>query len=148
VCVEIHPSARKHGIDDADIRHAIEFALAGAPIEGRPGERRLVVGPARTGNLPLPLSPLAGPMEAKMTDAPRLTVDGVPVTDAMVRAWADEAERGYDVETLLRNAEDIAVMPLSLDPVVRRALEQRAKSDETTPSVLIDRALRAYLNVA
>ena len=28
--------------------------------------------------------------------------DGTPVTDADVEAMADEAERGYDVETLLR----------------------------------------------
>jgi hypothetical protein len=26
--VEIHPSARKHGVDDEDIRHAIDRALA------------------------------------------------------------------------------------------------------------------------
>ena len=28
------------------------------------------------------------------------TIDGVPVTDEMIQAWADEAERGYDVEAL------------------------------------------------
>jgi len=28
------------------------------------------------------------------------TIDGVPVTDEMIQAWADEAERGYDVEML------------------------------------------------
>ena len=28
------------------------------------------------------------------------TIDGVPVTDEMIQAWADEAERGYDVEVL------------------------------------------------
>ena len=28
------------------------------------------------------------------------TIDGVPVTDEMIQEWADEAERGYDVEAL------------------------------------------------
>ena len=28
------------------------------------------------------------------------TIDGVPVTDEMIQAWADEAERGYNVEVL------------------------------------------------
>ena len=28
------------------------------------------------------------------------TVNAVPVTDEMIQAWADEAERGYDVEAL------------------------------------------------
>lgn len=42
--VEIHPSARKHGIADGDIRHAIKHALA----IGEPDDRkRLYLGPAR-----------------------------------------------------------------------------------------------------
>jgi hypothetical protein len=28
------------------------------------------------------------------------TVNGQPVTDDLIQAWADEAERDYDVETL------------------------------------------------
>ncbi len=48
--VEIHPSARKHGVADEDIRHAIDHALA---IEdaGEDPDRWLVIGPDRAANL-------------------------------------------------------------------------------------------------
>ncbi len=48
--VEIHSSARKHGVADEDIRHAIDHALA---IEdaGEDPDRWLVIGPDRAGNL-------------------------------------------------------------------------------------------------
>ncbi len=48
--MEIHPSARKHGVADEDIRHATAHALA---IEdaGEDPDRWLVIGPDRAGNL-------------------------------------------------------------------------------------------------
>jgi uncharacterized DUF497 family protein len=48
--VEAHPSARKHGVADEDIRHAVDHALA---IEdaGEDPDRWLVIGPDRAGNL-------------------------------------------------------------------------------------------------
>jgi uncharacterized DUF497 family protein len=48
--VEIHDSARKHGVVDADITHAVDNALA---IEdaGEDPDRWLVIGPDRAGNL-------------------------------------------------------------------------------------------------
>jgi uncharacterized DUF497 family protein len=48
--VEIHPSARNHGVADEDIRHATDHALA---IEdaGEDPDRWLVIGPGRAGNL-------------------------------------------------------------------------------------------------
>jgi hypothetical protein len=48
--VEIHPSARKHGVADEDMRHALDHALA---IEdaGEDLDRWLVVGPDRAENL-------------------------------------------------------------------------------------------------
>ena len=48
--VEIHDSARKHGVADEDIDHAINHALA---IEdaGEDPDRWLVIGPDRAGNL-------------------------------------------------------------------------------------------------
>lgn len=36
-------------------------------------------------------------------------VNGVPVTDEMVQEWADEAERGYDVETLCKRGRGSGV---------------------------------------
>jgi hypothetical protein len=48
--VEIHESARKHGVADEDILHAIDHALA---IEdaGEDPDRWLVLGPDIAGNL-------------------------------------------------------------------------------------------------
>jgi uncharacterized DUF497 family protein len=48
--VEVHDSARKHGVADEDIHHAIDHALA---IEdaGEDPDRWLVIGPDRAGNL-------------------------------------------------------------------------------------------------
>jgi len=48
--MQVHDSARKHGVEDEDIRHAIDHALA---IEdaGEDPDRWLVIGPVRAGNL-------------------------------------------------------------------------------------------------
>jgi uncharacterized DUF497 family protein len=48
--VEIHEAARKHGVVDEDIHHAIDHALT---IEdaGQDPDRWLVLGPDRAGNL-------------------------------------------------------------------------------------------------
>lgn len=48
--MEVHDSARKHGVDDQDVLHAIDHALA---IEdaGEEPDRWLIVGPDRAGNL-------------------------------------------------------------------------------------------------
>lgn len=47
----IHPTARKHGIADADIRHAVEHALYAGDVEGDAPVRVLYLGPDRAGNL-------------------------------------------------------------------------------------------------
>jgi len=47
-CVEIHTSARKHGIADEDIDHAVEHAMT---IDNQDDDTRLYLGPARSGNL-------------------------------------------------------------------------------------------------
>ena len=43
--VEIHPSARKHGIADEDIEHAVTNAMA---IDDQQDDTRLYLGPSRT----------------------------------------------------------------------------------------------------
>ena len=48
--VEIHRSARRHQISDADIEHAYEHAIAWAELGDDP-PRYLVAGPDRAGNL-------------------------------------------------------------------------------------------------
>jgi len=49
-CVEIHPAARRHGIADGDILHAIEHALVVDDVGEEP-DRWLVIGPDHAGNL-------------------------------------------------------------------------------------------------
>jgi hypothetical protein len=46
--VEIHPSARKHGIADEDIKHATAHAMA---IEDQYDDTRLYLGPSRRADL-------------------------------------------------------------------------------------------------
>ena len=47
--MEIYESARRHGIDDEDIRHGVEHALVVADEEEE--ARVLYLGPDRAGNL-------------------------------------------------------------------------------------------------
>lgn len=46
--MEVHPSARKHGIADEDIAHATANAMA---IEDHDGDTRLYLGPSRSAEL-------------------------------------------------------------------------------------------------
>jgi hypothetical protein len=46
--VEIHPSARKHGIADEDIEHATKHAMA---IDEQDNDTRLYLGPSRAAEL-------------------------------------------------------------------------------------------------
>ena len=50
--VEIHRTARKHGIDDAAIRHAVDHALTIVDLEPDSDPPKvLAIGPDRAGNL-------------------------------------------------------------------------------------------------
>ena len=46
--LDIHPSARKHGIADEDIEHAIRNAMA---IDEQDDDTKLYLGPARNAEL-------------------------------------------------------------------------------------------------
>lgn len=46
--MDIHPSARKHGVADEDIEHAMTHALT---IDDQDDDTRLYLGPARSANL-------------------------------------------------------------------------------------------------
>ncbi|MGQ0521202.1 MAG: hypothetical protein ACT4PX_08635 [Actinomycetota bacterium] len=48
--MEIHPSARRHGVADEDMLHAVENALAAEDV-GEDPDRWLVIGPDTAGNL-------------------------------------------------------------------------------------------------
>ncbi len=48
IFLAIHPSARKHGISDADIEHAVNHAMS---IDDRDNQTRLYLGAARNADL-------------------------------------------------------------------------------------------------
>jgi hypothetical protein len=48
ISLGIHPSARKHGISDADIEHAVSHAMS---IDDQEDDLRLYLGPARDASL-------------------------------------------------------------------------------------------------
>ncbi len=83
------------------------------------------------------------------------TQTGKILTDADIDAMADEAERGNDVEVLkarrrgrpMLGSAPSEVVPVRLDPELRRAVEARAEVDHTTSSEIIREALRRFLDV-
>lgn len=50
VCVDVLPSARRHGVDEADIDHAVRHGAVVEEVAEDP-IRYLVIGPDRSGNL-------------------------------------------------------------------------------------------------
>lgn len=50
--MEVHRSARRHGVDDQDIRHAVEHLVVVADIDPDADPPKLLaIGPDRAGNL-------------------------------------------------------------------------------------------------
>ena len=82
--------------------------------------------------------------------------DGTPITDADVEAMADEAEQGYDVDTLLRRrggrpplgSAAASVESVRLDPELKRALLVRAAQEHVSVSEVIRRAIGEYLHAS
>ena len=78
---------------------------------------------------------------------PYKTKTGKVLTDADIEAMADEAERGYDVETLkprrrgrpMLGSAPAEVVPVRLDPDLKEAVEARAEAEHTTTSEIIAR---------
>jgi hypothetical protein len=77
--------------------------------------------------------------------------------DARVDALAAEAERGYDVEEILRRRRGgrpalgsaaASVESVRLDPEMKRDLLLRAARDNTSVSEVIRRALGDYLHAS
>jgi hypothetical protein len=86
------------------------------------------------------------------------TASGKPLTDDDIQRFADEAERGYDIDTVIarrrkRGRPALGSAPANvesvrLDPELRDQLAKRAEADGTTTSEVIRRALRNYLHAA
>ncbi|TAL46232.1 MAG: ribbon-helix-helix protein, CopG family [Salinibacterium sp.] len=77
--------------------------------------------------------------------------DDEQLDEQQILAWAEEAERGYDVPTLKRRgrprmgAAAAQVTTLRLEPELDAALTERADRDHSTRSEVMRDALRAWL---
>jgi hypothetical protein len=84
------------------------------------------------------------------------TASGVPITDELVAELAAKAEASYDVDEMVRRrggrppmgSAPASVESVRLDPELREALARRASRDRETPSSVIRKALRKYLDIA
>jgi predicted HicB family RNase H-like nuclease len=85
--------------------------------------------------------------------------DGRPVTGTDVEMMADEAERGYDVNTIERQrrrrggrpplgSAAATVESMRLDPELKRALLIRAGQEHVSVSEVIRRAIGEYLRAS
>ena len=83
--------------------------------------------------------------------------DDMPITDTDIEAMADEAERGYEVDTLLRRRRGgrpplgsaaATVESVRLDPELKRALLLRAAQEHVSVSEVIRRAIGEYLQAS
>jgi hypothetical protein len=76
---------------------------------------------------------------------------GQPVTEQDIQDWADEAERGYDIERLRRRGRKplgdgpAQVVPVRIDQALLTALAERAERDQVSRSEAIRAAIRAYV---
>lgn len=83
------------------------------------------------------------------------TRSGKPITDGLVEELSAQAERGFDVEEILRRRKGrppmgsgpAKVESVRLDPELREALQRRAERDEVATSTVIRKALRQYLSL-
>lgn len=81
-------------------------------------------------------------------------INGVPVTDEMIQAWADEAERGYPAEQLRRRGRrpigegPSEVVPVRMDASLLQELTARAERDHLSRSEAIRAAVRAWISAA
>lgn len=81
--------------------------------------------------------------------AKRETINGSPVTEEQIAAWADEAEVGYDIEALKkrgrgrpgRGTEPSQVIALRLTSDEISALDARAEREGKSRSEVIREAL-------
>lgn len=82
------------------------------------------------------------------------TVNGIPVTEEQIAAWAAEAEAGYDVAVLKRRgrgrpgrgAAPTQVVTLRFTLEELAAIDARAERAHVSRSELIRAAIAAYLS--
>ena len=174
VGVEVHRAARRHGISDTDIVRAASDCLISYPLNDddpascdsvstRSGGclRRwcycsTVGNSSSTDESPTPVfRPTTVTMKEDPVSGRTPTSNGQPVSEATISRLSDQAERGYDVESLRRSggrrpmgSAAARVIPVRLNPELEEALRLRAESEHSTSSTVIRDALRAWLKTA
>ena len=121
---------------------ATAAAAAAAPI---PGSDAVMLKPIQLGML-------AGALMASKKKY-GTTRSGRTIDDDLVEELAEKAERGNDVDEILRRrggrppigSGPASVESVRLDPELRRALKARAERDRESTSSVIRKALRRYL---
>lgn len=80
------------------------------------------------------------------------TKAGVELTEDVLDRMAKEAEDGLDITTLRRRPGRPAMgsapaesLPVRLDPELRKALNERAATEDRTASEIVREALRQFL---
>lgn len=86
------------------------------------------------------------------------TKSGTPITDETIAQLADEAEHGYDVDTLVARrgkrgrprlgTEPSSVESVRLDPELKALLVRRAEEEGVPVSEVIREALREHLKAS
>jgi len=86
------------------------------------------------------------------------TKSGTPITDELIEQYADEAERGYDVDQLIARrgirgrprlgSEPSTVESVRLDPEMKELLVRRAEDEGKPVSEVIREALRHHLKAS
>ena len=169
--MEILRSASRHGVDAEDIQHALRQAAVIESIAEDP-TRYLVLGPGRDAQflelvvIDRPHGPAAMHAMPNEVEVPTAALqgelmsathgnraDGTPITDEMIEAMADEAERGYDVEEIVRRrggrppmgSAASTVESVRLDPELKRDLLLHAAEEQISVSEAIRRAIGQYL---
>ncbi|MHB1067746.1 MAG: ribbon-helix-helix domain-containing protein [Candidatus Nanopelagicales bacterium] len=82
------------------------------------------------------------------------TISDEPVTDEQILEWADEAEKGFDVEGLRRRGRPrlgdgaSTVIPVRMDDELLDALNEKAEHDGMSRSEAIREAVRSWTRIA
>jgi hypothetical protein len=81
-------------------------------------------------------------------------MNGKPVSEEQIQAWADEAERGYSVEELRKRGRRPVgdgpgeVVAVRMDETLLSELTARAKREHVSRSEAIRAAVKAWIDAA
>ena len=82
-------------------------------------------------------------------------INGRPVGDEQIQAWADEAEAGYDVEEMRRRGRPLvlgktagSVVQFRMDQELLELLARKAQAQHMNRSEALRAAVRAWVDAA